>query len=141
MKLAQGLSHHLKLGDQIGRASLISMTVWVVAFMGSEGKPSPPPIETGPASSVVVNAKPGGPVIIKTLYAEFDVLTSGYIQAYLLNDGSNSTLDEPLVASQPGSDSLFSAGKEIHFVLGSEAKVSETHGNMGARGKSVELKA
>jgi alpha-galactosidase len=122
---------------------LIVVIGWALAMMRCGGKTSAPPAQLAPISSVAVTVNPGGPVIIKTSNAEFDVLPSGYIQAYLLKHGTRLTLDEPQPASQSGSDSLLSEGKEIRdFMFGSEqAKVSEAHGNLGLRGKRVEIRA
>jgi alpha-galactosidase len=140
-------NHRLKPGVQIllvvRRVLLISMTAWVLAMTGCGGRPSPSPVEPGSVSSVAVTATPGGPVVIKTSRAEFDVLPSGYIQAYLLKDGTRLSLDEPEPAAQSGSDSLLSAGREIadFAFVSDQAKISEAHDDRGLRGKIVEVKA
>lgn len=125
------------------RVQLIVVIGWALAMMGCGEKTSPPPAQPAPISSVAVTVNPGGPVVIKTSNAEFDVLPSGYIQAFLLKDGVRLTLDEPQAGSQSGSDSLLSAGKEIRgFTFDSEqVRVSEAHGDLSLRGKRVEIKA
>src|SRR6516165_1299761 len=53
-----------------------------------------------PASTVLVTVNPGGPVVIKSPTAEFDLLASGYLRAYLVKDGKRLTLDEPASVSE-----------------------------------------
>src|SRR5262249_42903771 len=141
------LDGRLKRGVQIFlvvRVVLVTFTtVWVLAMNGCEGRQPPSPVGPGSASSVGVTAIPGGRVVIKTSSAEFEILPSGYIQAYLLENGTRLSLDEPESAAQSGSDSLLSAGREIgdFAFVSDQAKVSEAHNNLGLRGKTVEVKA
>jgi len=76
-------------------------------------------------------------MVIKTASAEFDLLASGYLQAYLVRDGRRLTLDEPASVSE----SLVSGGNEIRdFTLDlADAKVSEAQGKLGALGKRVKV--
>jgi alpha-galactosidase len=98
------------------------------------GRETPPP----EPSHIRVEVKPGGPVVLTTGSAEFEILPSGYIQAWLLKAGQKLTLDEPGGSS---SSSLMRAGEEIPFTLDfSQAKVRESHGKLG-RGKRVEIPA
>jgi len=53
-------------------------------------KASSPPATGESPSRIVVTAEPGGPVTIKTAVAEFQILRSGYVQAFLLKDGNAS---------------------------------------------------
>src|SRR5579863_4980580 len=46
-------------------------------------------------SDIKVEVRDGGPIIITTSAAEFQVLPSGFVQATLLQDGKRLTLDEP----------------------------------------------
>jgi hypothetical protein len=48
---------------------------------------------------VHVIVRQGGPVVITTSAAEFDVLPSGYVRACLTRDGQRMTLDEPDAAT------------------------------------------
>src|SRR5690348_4785966 len=50
---------------------------------------------TAGASKIAVTASAGGPVTIKTSSAEFEVLPSGYVRAYLVKEGKRLTLDDP----------------------------------------------
>ena len=82
-----------------------------------------------------------GSVLLMTSAAEFQLLSSGYLQASLLRDGSRSTLDD----SQPGADSeyLESGGREIRdfrFDL-SRVAVSDASGGTAAPGKRIEIVA
>jgi len=102
----------------------------------SRGEPS----ASQPQSSTVqVMVSAAGPAIIRTPAAEFEILPSGYIRAYLLTAGRRLTLDEP---GTTAGDSMVIAGEEVRgFALDFEhAKVSEAQGKLGARGKRVEIK-
>src|SRR5215469_2862670 len=88
-------------------------------------------------SDIKVDVKDGGPVVITTTAAEFQILPSGFVQAVLKKDGKRLTLDEPDVGSAGGSDSIVHEGKELDFVPDfSQAKVVESMGKLG-RGKRV----
>lgn len=92
-------------------------------------------------SDIKVTISDGGPVILQTSAAEFDLLPSGYLQAFLLKDGQKLTLDEPPVGTPHGSDYLVIKGEPLHFMLDfSQAKVLESQGKMG-RGKRIEIPA
>src|ERR1700730_1219158 len=94
--------------------------------------PSPEP------SHIKVEVKPGGPIVLTTSSAEFQVLPSGYIQAALLKGDQRLTLDQP---APSGSDLLVQDGKLVRFALDfGAAKVQESAGKLG-RGKRVELPA
>jgi alpha-galactosidase len=90
-------------------------------------------------SDIKVEVRDGGPVVITTSAAEFQVLPSGFVQATLLKNGHRLTLDEPNVGSTGGSDSVVIGGKELDFVPDfSQAKTIEDSGKLG-RGKRVEI--
>src|SRR5579862_589501 len=67
-------------------------------------------------SDIHVEVRDGGPIVITTTAAEFQVLPSGFLQAILLKDGKRLTLDEPAVGSTGGSDSIVLSGKELDFI-------------------------
>jgi alpha-galactosidase len=92
---------------------------------------------------VAVTVNPGGPVVIKTQSAEFDILSSGYIQAFLLKGDKRLTLDEPEDGQLAWEGLVRSGGKEIKdFIFDfNQVRVSEARGKVGARGKRVELTA
>jgi alpha-galactosidase len=90
-------------------------------------------------SAVRVIVKPGESVVLSTASAEFDILPSGYIRAFLLRNGHRLTLDEPGTGLVPESVSV--NGRVIdhfHFDL-AHARVSEAGGKIGASGRRVEL--
>jgi alpha-galactosidase len=91
-------------------------------------------------STVAVIASPGSPVVIRTTAAEFRLLPSGYLQASLLREGRDLTLDDPLADSGVSADSVASGGQEAHdFVLDLDhARVTEASGRLGAKGRRVE---
>jgi alpha-galactosidase len=100
-----------------------------------------PPARTEPArqpSTIKVEVKPGGPVVLTTSSTEFQILPSGYIQASLLKGGHKLTLDQPGASA---SSFLVQDGKEVQFALDfGQTKVSESAGKLG-RGKRVEIPA
>ena len=92
-------------------------------------------------SDIKVEVRDGGPVVVTTGAAEFQVLPSGFLQATLLKDGKRLTLDEPGVGSAAGSDYIVHDGKDLEFVPDfGAAKVLEASGKLG-RGKRVEIPA
>lgn len=92
-------------------------------------------------SDIQVEIRDGGPAVLTTSTAEFQILPSGFLQATLLKDGKRLTLDEPNVGSTGGSDSIVHDGKELDFVPDfAQAKVLEAVGKLG-RGKRVEIPA
>ncbi len=110
--------------------------VFMAACSRQSAKPAASQDEGGP-SPVSVTVHPGGPVVIRTTAAEFDVLPSGYVQAALLKEGKTLTLDEP----QGSSDALVSGGKEADFKLDfSQAKITGARGKLGL-GRRVEIPA
>jgi alpha-galactosidase len=84
----------------------------------------------------------GGPVVIRTQSAEFDVLPAGYVQAYLLKNGERLTLDEPGAGAAVAREDAFVDGKDIRdFVFDFDnVKVSDTRGKLGSRGKRIEIR-
>ena len=109
----------------------------VFAFTGCQQKPSTSSPPSRPTSTVLVTVNPGGPVVIKTASAEFDLLASGYFEATLVKDGRRLTLDDPGSVSE----SLVTGSREIRdFTLDFEhAKISDAQGKLGALGKRVEV--
>jgi alpha-galactosidase len=108
-------------------------------------QPGPSPAANQP-STIQVTAGASGPLVLTTRTAEFQVKPDGYIQAFLLKDGSKLSLDDPSAGASPNAsaaDSSFVrvAGKEVYFALDlAHAKVSEATGKMGS-GKRVEIPA
>jgi len=99
------------------------------------------PRKTVARSDVIVSIAPGPSIVVKTASAEFHLLPSGYLQASLLRDGQELTIDD--AASNQGlkSDLPVIAGREVNdCVLDLEhAKVVEPSGRLGSRGKKVEV--
>ncbi|PYX50788.1 MAG: hypothetical protein DMG79_04925 [Acidobacteria bacterium] len=112
---------------------------WVmVSCSKPPAQPKAPPSRP---SDVNVELRDGGPVVVRTSVAEFQILPSGFLQATLLKDGKRLTLDDPEVGSSGGSDSIVQDGKELDFILDfGKAKVIESNGKLG-RGKRVEIPA
>jgi alpha-galactosidase len=116
------------------------MVIAIAGLMLSCTKPAPQPKpETSRPSDIKVEVRDGGPVVVTTSAAEFQILPSGFLQAALLKDGKRLTLDEPEVGSAGGSDSIVHDGKELDFIPDfAKAKVLEAGGKLG-RGKRVEI--
>jgi alpha-galactosidase len=119
----------------------LSLGILVVAtlLMLSCAKAAPPSQQTVPVrpSDIKVEVRAGGPIVITTTTAEFQVLPSGRVQATLLKDGKRWTLDEP--EANAAGESVVSAGKKTEFATDfAQAKVSEAVGKLG-RGKHVEI--
>jgi alpha-galactosidase len=92
-------------------------------------------------STINVDVKDGGPVVLTTSAAEFQVRPDGYVQASLLKDGQKLSLDEPNVGAPADSDFARVAGRDVHFTLDfQQAQVHEAIGKMGA-GKRIEIPA
>jgi alpha-galactosidase len=111
------------------------------AFFLSMSCTRPPAKTEAPAaeaSQVKVEIKPGGPIVLTTSAAEFQIQPSGYIQASLLKGGEKLSLDDTASGT---SDSLVRDGKPVQFTLDiSAAKVQESAGKLG-RGKRLEIPA
>jgi alpha-galactosidase len=125
-----------------GRLAVVSTCLLAgIAWLGLSCSRTPVQPKEGAArpSDVKVEVRDGGPAVVTTSTAEFQVLPSGFVQATLLKDGKRLTLDEPEVGSAGGSDSIVQGGKEFDFVPDfSQAKVLESSGKLG-RGKRVEI--
>ena len=92
-------------------------------------------------SKIKVAVNDGGPVVMTTSTAEFQVLPSGYVQAALLQGDKKLTLDDTEVGKPADSDYVVAGGHEIRFVLDfGRTRVAEAIGKLG-RGKRVEIPA
>jgi alpha-galactosidase len=97
----------------------------------------------GTISSVTVGVNKGGPVVLQTESAEFHVLPSGYIQAFLRRQNGNLTLDEPASTRGATGGYLVSGGKQISdFVFDfGQSIITDAKGKIGPVGKHVEMPA
>ena len=117
---------------------LIVSSFVLISCSRTEQKAAPPPSKP---SAIQVTVSDGGPIVITTTTAEFQVLPSGYVQASLLKDGSKLSLDEPPSGVPTDSNYVVSAGKQVRFVSDfGQTKVIEAIGKMG-RGKRIEIPA
>src|ERR1035438_10221367 len=69
-------------------------------------------------SAINVDVKDGGPVVLTTSAAEFQVTPDGYVQASLLKDGQKLSLDEPNVGAPADSDFVRVGGKDVDRTTG-----------------------
>ncbi|MEJ2010018.1 MAG: alpha-galactosidase [Acidobacteriota bacterium] len=102
---------------------------------------STPPEEHPASSQIIVTVNRGGPATIRTATAEFQILPSGYVQAFLLKDSKRFTLDDPGSAALESANAVVVAGRQItDFALDfGHVKVSAARGKVGAQGKRVEI--
>jgi len=116
--------------------------VGIAGFMLSCSKPpAQPKAEPSRPSDIKVEVRDGGPVVVTTSTAEFQILPSGYLQATLLKDGKRLTLDDPAEGSAAGSGHIMHGGKDLEFISDfGQVKVLEATGKLG-RGKRVEFPA
>jgi len=120
---------------------LITLGLAVVLALGpSCQRPATKSAQPVPQPSAIkVEIQPGGPVVFTTSAAEFQILPSGRVKAFLIKDGKRLTLDDPNVGANTGSDYLVENGKPIPFVLDfAQARVVEATGKLG-RGKRAEI--
>ena len=92
-------------------------------------------------STISVTTRPGGPVVIRTATAEFQLTATGYLQARSLQNGQELTLDDPQAEANSSADRVVSGGKEIgDFVLDLDhARITDASGRLGASGKRIEV--
>ena len=117
--------------------ALLAGVAWV--SLSCTRAPMQPKAGAARPSDIKVEVRDGGPVVVTTSAAEFQILPSGFVQASLLEDGKKLTLDEPGVGSAAGSDYVVHDGQELQFTPDfGQAKVLEATGKLG-RGKRVEI--
>jgi alpha-galactosidase len=121
------------------RGMVLVLAAWLFASVSCSRPPAKTETAAPPEpSQIKVEVKPGGPIILTTSSAEFQILPSGYIQAALLKGDQRLSLDQPSAA---GSDLLLQNGKPVQFALDlGAARVQDSSGKVG-RGKRVEIPA
>lgn len=128
-----------RCAHSVSTATLIFfITLLTAACNRAATKATAPPQQP---SSVKISMNQGGPVVITSSAAEFQVLPSGYIQAALIKNGQKLTLDEAEQGQPAESNFVMTGDKITRFVLDLGAtKVAEARGKMG-RGQRVEIPA
>ncbi len=93
-----------------------------------------------PASAIQVATDPAGVLTLRNSVAEFEVLPSGGVRAFLRKDGRRVTLDEPQDTKPPQDVELRVSGKEIRESDFGPAtsRVLDVTGIFGPQGKRVE---
>jgi len=114
------------------------LLVLMITIMGACSHRSPETAQPSPSSSIRVEKQAGGPIVVTTSAAEFQVLPSGKIQASLIQkDGKKLTLDDPNIDS--AGDSVMAGTNEADFTLDlAQARVLDATGKLG-RGKRIEI--
>src|SRR5437763_9636589 len=85
---------------------LLISAITLLSCTKSAPQPKTPPSKP---SDIKIEVRDGGPVIITTSAAEFQILPSGFVQATLVKDGKRMTLDDPAAGSSGGRDSIVHA--------------------------------
>ena len=115
----------------------LALTAAVMLMPACAKRASQPVQAEGGPSPVSITVHPGGPVVIRTTSAEFDVLPSGYVQASLLKEGKKLTLDDP----QGGGGFLVIGGKQVDLTYDfNQTRITGAQGKLG-RGRRVEIAA
>jgi alpha-galactosidase len=123
-----------------GLAFLVVATLVSLSCTRPQLKPKTKEPPTRP-SDIRVEIKSGGPLVLTTSGAVFEVAPSGYVAAFLLRDGDRLTLDDPKAGQPNESDYFIENGADVHFILDfDQAKVLESIGKLG-RGKHIEIPA
>lgn len=134
--------------NQNHRFFILSQGGWTILgvsallFLSACRETTPPKSSEEPASSAVkVLVNKTGPIVIQTSAAEFDILSSGYIQAFLLEKAGRKTLDDVNAGRPISSNSATVAGEELRdFKLDfANVKVTDARTKLGARGKRIEI--
>jgi alpha-galactosidase len=120
--------------------SVIFLLIIGTLFTTSCGRTSSEAAALQPSDiKAVVNQ--GGPLVITSSSAEFQVLPSGYIQAALIKGGQKLSLDEVEEDKPASSNSVMTGGKTTPLVLSFDGvKIFEASGKMG-RGRRIEIRA
>jgi alpha-galactosidase len=110
-------------------------------FHGCQRPASKASLPAQQPSLIKVDIQPSGTVLLTTSTAEFRVLSSGRIQAFLLKDGKKLTLDDADAATPGSSDYLVADGKSIDFTPDTaQIRILDASGKLG-RGKRAEIPA
>src|SRR5260370_19861217 len=106
------------------RTALVCTALGLTLLLTACSKLSKMPVKTASAkpeptqpSAIKVDVKTGGPVVLTTSVAEFQVTPDGYVQAFLLKDGQKLSLDEPTVGAPADNDFVRVGGEDGHFTL------------------------
>jgi alpha-galactosidase len=121
----------------VGFICLILFVVCLVSC-GENRSPARPQTAKVELPSEIRVSVDAGSVQITTPAAQFTVLPNGYVKADLKGTSAPLTLDDP--GKSNGSSAVISGKRVADFQLDLQsAKVSDAHGQLGARGKRVEI--
>jgi alpha-galactosidase len=142
MKRSASIRGHRRSFSSIpGFIFLVSAFALAWVMISCAKPPSQPKPAPSRPSDIKVQVSDGGPVVITTNTAEFQILPAGYLQATLLKDGKRLTLDAPGEGSAAGSGYVMHEGQDLEFITDfSQVKVLEASGKLG-RGKRIEFPA
>lgn len=121
---------------------LLATVLFLALLLINEGcQKTKSQIVTNPLpSKIAVTIRPPDSILISTPEAEFDVLSSGYLQGYLGQGAERFTLDETAFGNT-AFETVVIDGKEIRdFVLDCErAKITDATHRLGPSGKRIEI--
>jgi len=120
----------------IGATLLVASAALMLSCVKPPAQPKPEPSRP---SDIKVEVRDGGPVVVTTSTAEFQITPAGALEAVLLKDGKRLTLDDPGGLSFASGDHILHDGKNLEFVPDfSQTNILEATGKMG-RGKRIEM--
>ncbi|HET7208363.1 MAG TPA: alpha-galactosidase [Terriglobales bacterium] len=120
------------------RALAMCTILFLIAGCERTKAPAAPPSEP---SSIKTQVSDGGPVVITSRTAEFQILPSGYIQAALLKNGQRLTLDEVQAGKPMDSNFVLIGDKPVALALDfAAAQTAEAAGKLG-KGRRVSIPA
>ncbi len=134
---------HITVVQPVRCKTLSILPLLLAAILsGCSGQKQPavsPPQQ--PQPSAIEVKTDGNRVVLATGKAEFEIASSGYVRAFLLQDGSRLSLDDPPASGSSAANHVVANGKQVTFALDvARARSSEASGKLG-RGKRVEIPA
>ena len=140
MSTRQAVTHGCRLA-RISRRAALCVALMLTSALTNCNRPRSVAKTAPEASAISVAIKPGGPIIVRTSTAEFQLSAAGHLQAKFLHNGQELTLDEPEAKAGSSADYVVSGGKEIRdFILDLDhARIIDASGRLGASGKRIEV--
>jgi alpha-galactosidase len=127
------------------RISLLQTVVMLMLLLPVVECGKPAQLSSGakstPVSNIDISRQGDGHVLIRTPSAEFELLPSTYLRAFLLENGTRSTIDDPNSA-QDGTVVVVDGKTVSDFMIDpATIAISDATGKIGPAGKRVEATA
>jgi alpha-galactosidase len=121
------------------RAFCAAVALFIMVLLEAGCNRTQPAAAHSEPSTVKVAVNDGGPIVITSSAAEFQVLPSGYVQAALIKNGAKLTLDDVGQGKPADSNYVVSDGKPTALVLDfGAAQIGDAIGKLG-RGRRVTI--